>query len=153
MEVDMVTAKDLSKLSLFEDVPEKNLETLAPKWEEISYKAGDSIFCEGCAAEMFYILLEGNVSLWMKLTSRPENLVLGAINKYGQSFGWSVILDAAHYTGSANAKEDTRLLAIKGDEFRSFLESDKEVGFDIAMRMVGIVSSRLRYYRVLLKTF
>jgi len=149
----MVTAQDLTKLSLFEGVPVTNLETFAPKWEEISLKAGDSIFCEGCDAEMFYILLEGNISLWMKLTSRPESLVLGVINKYGQSFGWSVILDAAHYTASADAKEDSRLLAIKGDDFRIFLESDKEVGFDIAMRMVGIVSSRLRYYRVLLKTF
>jgi CRP-like cAMP-binding protein len=89
----------------------------------------------------------------MKLTSRPENLVLGVINKFGQSFGWSVILAKGHYTASADAKEDSKLLSISGENFRKFLESDKEIGFDIAMRMVEIVSSRLRYYRVLLKTF
>jgi CRP-like cAMP-binding protein len=149
----MVSVKDLSNLSLFEGVPEDCLAELAPKFEEISFKAGENIFCEGCEADKLYILLEGYVSLWMKLTSRPENLVLGAINKYGQSFGWSVIIQAAHYTASADAKEDSRMLAINGEDFREFLEIDKEVGFDVAMRMLEVVSSRLRYYRVLLKTF
>jgi CRP-like cAMP-binding protein len=149
----MVSAQDLSKLPLFEGVPEKLLSDLAPCWEELNVEAGESIFCEGCEADKFYILLEGNISLWMKLTSRPETLVLGVINKYGQSFGWSVIHASSHYTASADAKEDSRILAIGGQDFRNFLESDKEVGFDIAMRMVEIVSSRLRYYRVLLKTF
>ncbi len=149
----MVSAQDLANLPLFTGVPEKNLAELAPCWQELEIKAGESIFCEGCEAEKFYILLAGNVSLWMKLTSRPETLVLGVINKYGQSFGWSVILEAENYTASADTKEDSRLLAISGKDFRNFLESDKEIGFDIAMRMVEIVSSRLRYYRVLLKTF
>lgn len=149
----MVSVDVLSNLKLFEGVPGDKLALLAPKFEEISVKAGENIFCEGCEADKLYILLEGYVSLWMKLTSRPENLVLGAINKYGQSFGWSVIVHAAHYTASADAKEDSRMLAIKGEDFRDFLEGDKEVGFDIAMRMLEVVSSRLRYYRVLLKTF
>jgi CRP-like cAMP-binding protein len=149
----MVSAQDLSKLPLFEGVPLENLEELAPHWEELNVKAGENLFCEGCDSEKFYILLEGNVSLWMKLTSRPESLVLGVINKFGQSFGWSVIIKSSHYTASADAKEDSRILAINGEDFKKFLESDKEIGFDIAMRMVEIVSSRLRYYRVLLKTF
>jgi CRP/FNR family transcriptional regulator len=149
----MVTAQQLASLPLFEGVPEAKLAELAPCWNEIEVKAGESIFCEGCEAEKFYILLEGNISLWMKLTSRPETLVLGVINKSGQSFGWSVIRSAGHYTASADAKEDSRILEIRGEDFRKFLESDKEIGFDIAMRMVEIISGRLRYYRVLLKTF
>ena len=149
----MVSANELVKLPLFEGVPTQKLESFSSKWEEISYKAGEEIFCEGCEAEKFYILLEGNVSLWMRLTSRPETLVLGVINKFGQSFGWSVIVKKGHYTASAEAKEDSRFFAVDGKEFSDFLYSDKETGFDIAMRMVEIVSSRLRYYRVLLKTF
>jgi CRP-like cAMP-binding protein len=149
----MVSTQTLSQLPLFEGIPESKLAALAPCWEELHVKAGDSLFCEGCEAEKFYILLEGNVTLWMKLTSRPENLVLGVLNKYGQSFGWSVIVSGKHYTASADAKEDSHLLAINGQDLRNFLEGDSEVGFKIAMRMVDIVSSRLRYYRVLLKTF
>jgi len=149
----MVSALDLSKLGLFEGVPINNLEEFAPKWEELSVKAGEEIFCEGCEAEQFYVLLDGNISLWMRLTSRPESLVLGVINKFGQSFGWSVIVAKGHYTASAEAKEDSKILTVKGEDFREFLRSDKVIGFDIAMRMVEVVSSRLRYYRVLLKTF
>ncbi len=149
----MVDPKSLTNLSLFEGIPVEKLEPIAPLFEEIHAKAGEVLFCEGCEAEKFYILLEGNVSLSMKLTSRPENLVLGVINKYGQSFGWSVVVAAKHYTASAEAKEDSRILAINGDELKKFLEKDPEVGFPIAMRMVEIVSGRLRYYRVLLKTF
>ena len=149
----MVSGQDLSKLSLFEGVPVSKLGEFAPKWEEITLKAGEEIFCEGCEAEQFYVLLEGNVSLWMRLTSSPESLVLGVINKYGQSFGWSVIVSKGHYTASAEAKQDSKILTVKGEDFREFLYSDKEIGFDIAMRMVEVVSSRLRYYRVLLKTF
>ena len=149
----MVTAKELSELSLFEGIPEEKLESIAPKWEKISAKAGDNLFCEGCEADKFYILLEGNVTLSMKLTSRPENLVLGVINKYGQSFGWSVVVSGKHYTASADAKEDSRIISINGKDLKEFLQSDSEIGFVITSRMVEIVSGRLRYYRVLLKTF
>jgi CRP-like cAMP-binding protein len=149
----MVSALDLAKLPLFVGIPESKLKEIEDKWVEMSVKAGEELFCEGCEADKFYILLEGNVSLWMRLTSRPESLVLGVINKMGQSFGWSVIVEKGFYTASAEAKEDSKILAINGKEFTNFLSSDKEIGFDIAMRMVDIVSSRLRYYRVLLKTF
>jgi CRP-like cAMP-binding protein len=149
----MVDTNSLTNLSLFEGVPAEKLEPLAPLCEEIVAKAGDELFCEGCEAEKLYILLEGNVALSMKLTSRPENLVLGVINTYGQTFGWSVIVSANHYTASAEAKKDSRLLAINGKDFKDFLKLDPAVGFKVAMRMVEIVSSRLRYYRVLIKTF
>lgn len=149
----MISVNDLTKLSLFEGIPEDKLLSIVPLWEEITAKAGDNLFCEGCEADKFYILLDGNITLSMKLTSRPENLVLGVINKYGQSFGWSVVVSANHYTASADAKVDSRIIAIKGDDLKGFLNSDPEVGFIISQRMVEIVSSRLRYYRVLLKTF
>lgn len=149
----MVDIKNLTDLSLFEGISAEKLAPLAPLCEEIHAEAGDELFCEGCEAKKLFILLEGNVTLSMKLTSRPENLVLGVINKYGQCFGWSVMVSANYYTASAEAKEDSRILAIKGRKFIEFLKKDPEVGFTITMRMVEIVSSRLRYYRVLLKTF
>ena len=149
----MVDVKKISDLSLLEGIPSENLSLLAPLCEEIYVKAGDQLFCEGCEAEKLYILLEGNITLSMKLTSRPENLVLGVINNYGQCFGWSVIVAANYYTASADAKEDSRILAINGKDFKEFLKKDPETGFTIAMRMVEIVSSRLRYYRILIKTF
>lgn len=149
----MVSAIELSKLPLFEGIPESKLAEIEDKWEDIFVKAGEEIFCEGWKADKFYILLEGNVSLWMRLTSRPESLVLGVMKEYGQSFGWSVIIENGFYTASADAKEDSKILAINGKEFTDFLSSDKEIGFDIAMRMVEIVSNRLRLYRILLKTF
>jgi len=149
----MVTAKELATMRLFEGIPEEKLAEVAPLWEELEVKAGENFFCEGCEADKFYILREGNVTLSMKLTSRPENLILGVINKFGQSFGWSVVLTAKNYTASADAKEDSKVIAICGQDLHDFLDSDPCIGYPIAMRMVEIVSSRLRYYRVLLKTF
>jgi CRP-like cAMP-binding protein len=153
MEVKMITTKELASMPLFEGIPEEHLAKITPLWEEIEVKSGENFFCEGCEADKFYILREGNVTLSMKLTSRPENLVLGVINKFGQSFGWSVVLTAKNYTASADAKEDSKVIAIRGQDLKDFLDSDPCVGYPIAMRMVEIVSSRLRYYRVLLKTF
>ena len=149
----MVTAKDISNLSMFDGVPDDKLAIIAEMSEEIQVKAGEVIFCEGCPADKFYILLEGNISLWMKLTSRPESLVLGIINKRGQSFGWSVVVSAQHYTATAECKEDSKLLAFNGKTLMDYMKKDTDVGFILAMRMAEIVSSRLRYYRVLLKTF
>lgn len=149
----MVTAKELATMRLFEGISEEKLAEIAPMWEELDVKAGANFFCEGCEADKFYVLREGNVTLSMKLSSRPENLILGVINKFGQSFGWSVVLTAKNYTASADAKEDSKVIAINGKDLRNFLDSDPCIGYPIAMRMVEIVSSRLRYYRVLLKTF
>ena len=149
----MVTPQDLAKIDMFEGIPAEELEKIASFCEEIEVKAGDVIFCEGCEADRFYILLKGNITLSMKLTSRPENLVLGVINKFGQSFGWSVMVSAKHYTATAECKEDARLLTFNGDDFLAYMNQNPIPGFLISKRMVEIVSSRLRYYRVLLKTF
>ncbi len=149
----MVTASDLTKIELFEGIAEDKLSSVADKFVEQEVKAGEQLFCEGCEADEFYIMLEGNITLSMKLTSRPETLVLGVINKFGQSFGWSVVVSAKHYTATAEAKEDSKILAIKANDMLSFLDQDCETGYMISRRMTEIVSSRLRYYRVLLKTF
>ncbi len=149
----MVTTKELANIHLFEGIPEEKLAEIAPLWEEFDVKAGENFFCEGCQTDKFYILLEGNVTISMKLSSRPENLVLVVINKFGQCFGWSVVSDAQNYTASADAKEASRVIAIRGKDLLRFLNSDPHVGYPVAMRMVEIVSSRLRYFRVLLKTF
>ena len=149
----MVATSDLAKIDLFEGISEDKLSGVAAKFQEQEIKAGEQLFCEGCEADEFYILLEGNINLSMKLTSRPETLVLGVINKFGQSFGWSVVVSAKHYTATAEAKEDSKILTIKAVDMLDFLDQDCETGYAISRRMTEIVSSRLRYYRVLLKTF
>ena len=72
----MVTAQELATMRLFEGISEEKLAEIAPLWEELEVKAGENFFCEGCEADKFYILREGNVTLSMKLTSRPENLII-----------------------------------------------------------------------------
>jgi CRP/FNR family cyclic AMP-dependent transcriptional regulator len=149
----MATNASLAEFPLFRNLPESLLDNIAALGEELSFSQGDSIFREGEQADKLHFLLEGEVFLKVKLTSRPESITVSVVNQKFESFGWSGIVPPYHYTASAICETGCRVLTIPGDKFMELLDENPMAGFTVMKRLTELVSSRLRNSRqALLKT-
>jgi CRP-like cAMP-binding protein len=149
----MITPDTLSKLSLFAELTEEQLAPLAELAEEVSCPAGQVLFSEGARATQLYVLAEGQVSIEVQLSSRPENLRVAMLTQPGQLVGWSGVLTGEHYTASAVCQSPSKLLAFDGHAFLSLMGVDCQMGFTIMHRIAEVISGRLRnVQRVVLKT-
>lgn len=149
----MATTASLAEFPLFRNLPDSLLEKITALGNELSFSQGDTIFREGEDADKLHFLLEGDVLLKVKLTSRPESITVSAVSQKFESFGWSGIVPPYHYTASAVCETDCRVLTIPGESFMKLLNENPEAGFAVMQRLTELVSSRLRNSRqALLKT-
>lgn len=149
----MVTPEILSQSELFEGLTEEQLKAVADVSEEITCQHGAVLFWEGDAAEYLYILLEGEITIFVKLSSRPERVTVSVISQPYLPVGWSGVVAPHVYTASALCETDCRLVAIDGEALMQVLESDPAMGFVVMCRIAEVLSARARNTRfALLKT-
>ena len=143
----------LSEFPLFRNLPEELLDQIAALCEEDTFSQGESVFREGDGADKLHFLLEGDIVLKVKLTSRPESVTVSAVNQRYESFGWSGIVPPFHYTASAICETDCKVLTLPGEGLMKLLRDNSEAGFTVMRRLIELVASRLRTSRqALLKT-
>ena len=149
----MVTPEMLSQSSLFEGLTEKQLKAIADIAEEASCQHGAVLFWEGDLAEYLYLLLEGEINIFVQLSSRPERVTVSVIGEPYMPVGWSGLVAPHVYTASALCEADCRLVAIDGEALMGVLEDDPALGFVVMRRIAEMLSSRARNTRTtLLKT-
>lgn len=149
----MATNAPLSEFALFRNLPEELLTKVAALGEEETFSQGDIVFREGEQADKLHFLLNGEIVLKVKLTSRPESISVSVVSQPHESFGWSGIVPPFLYTASAVCETDCKILTIPGDGFMKLLNENPVAGFTVMQRLTELVASRLRNSRqALLKT-
>jgi CRP/FNR family cyclic AMP-dependent transcriptional regulator len=149
----MATNAPLSEFTLFRNLPEELLAKVAALGEESTFSQGDSIFREGEEADKLHFLLNGEIVLKVKLTSRPEHITVSAVSQQYEGFGWSGIVPPYHYTASAICEVDCKVLTVPGEDFMKLLSDNPAAGFTVMKRLAELIASRLRNSRqALLKT-
>ena len=91
---------------------------IAAQFQEVKYKAGDTIIEQGEPATHFYVVKEGNVEVSQTVdtgTARREDV----INQFGagQSFGETAILRRSARTASVRALSDCTVLELSAEDF------------------------------------
>jgi CRP/FNR family cyclic AMP-dependent transcriptional regulator len=149
----MVSVDQLANVALFEDLSSEQLEQIAKLSTEKAVTRGDTLFRESDPARYLYILLEGEISLQVQLTSRNQQVTVGAIDQEMQTFGWSGVIPPHFFTATAQVIRDSRVIEIDGQALLVVLEEDPEVGFYVMQNVARLISNRLRNCRsALLKT-
>lgn len=149
----MVTSQVLSQANIFEGLTEAQLQKIGDISEEVTCQHGEVLFWEGDPADWLYILLEGEINIFVKLSSRPERVTLSVLNQPYQALAWSGLVAPNVYSASALCESDCRLLEIDGQALMELLEQDKEMGFAVMCRIAELISGRMRNTRfALLKT-
>jgi CRP/FNR family cyclic AMP-dependent transcriptional regulator len=138
----MVSASELRKQVLFEDIEKPELEKLAEEITEISLKKGDSLFKEADETKGIYLVRSGKVEI-SKVTPDGWKQTLAVLTP-GSFFGELSIMEKRRHEANAVALEKTDLLLLKKEVFEK-LEKDKpDVALQIFKKIALTMSKNLR---------
>jgi len=118
---------------------------LAELGQQVHFDPGQVIFHEGDTHTIFYLLSDGMVALELEM---PGSLLRVQTLYAGDEFDWSALLPLAGKHFQARALSPVTALAFDGEELLSAFKSDPEFGFAFMLRLMGVVSERLRATRV-----
>lgn len=110
----------------------------------VRFKADEIILKEGEPADKFYLIRHGMVGIYI---AQPRSITIQTIRQ-GDILGWSWLIPPFRYRFSARAVEDTRAIALDGKCLREKCEKNHDLGYELLMRLVNILTQRLEATRV-----
>lgn len=123
---------------VFSTLSQDELAELSKLVSERNFQQSEFILWEGEPAEWFYVVAEGKVKI-VKQSSNGRDFIIAFFGQ-GEMFGEAAVFENKPYPASAQAATNARVLAIKRDDFISFLGSQPQV----AMRIIDVLGGRLR---------
>jgi CRP-like cAMP-binding protein len=138
-------AQSLPEHPFFAGLDADTLELLAGCASNVHFAPGAFLFREGGAADSFYVVRHGRVSLQMRTPT--EDVVLDTAHD-GDVVGWSWLVPPYRWTFDARATEDTTAISFDGLCLRRKCEQDPAVGYALLQRVVQVMATRLHSARV-----
>ncbi|MEE9611739.1 MAG: Crp/Fnr family transcriptional regulator [Desulfatiglandales bacterium] len=105
---------------------------------ERSFTPGEFVFWDGDAPDWFYIVAEGRVKV-LKHSSLGKEFIIAFFGP-GEMLGEVAVFENKPYPASVQAVAETKVLAIRRQDFLSLLAHHPEV----ALRIINVLGGRLR---------
>lgn len=118
---------------------------LAALAKQVRFEPNQVIFHEGDDYSVLYLLVEGMVALELEV---PDHVLRVQTLYGGDVFDWSAVLLHAAKHFQARALDPVTALAIEGEELLASFRIDPEFGLAFMLRLMAVVSERLRATRV-----
>ncbi|MCG9874285.1 MAG: patatin-like phospholipase domain-containing protein [Leptospiraceae bacterium] len=113
-------------IPIFHNLSESEIDTVAEKIQILEYKKGELIYTEGNSDSYFFAITQGLIEVFRKNSNDKIEIV--EILRKGDYFGIiSLLTNQAHST-SARCLEDTRILRMNPDDFRSVIQDVPSLG-------------------------
>jgi len=109
------------------------------------FDPGQIIFHEGDTHSVFYMLSEGMVALELEM---PGTVLRVQTLYAGDELDWSALLTHAGKHFQARALTPVTALGFEAEELLAAFKVDPEFGLAFMLRLMGVVSERLRATRV-----
>ena len=107
------------------------------------FRPGEQIFKKGYDAEHFYLIHHGKVALQTAYVP-GEGLITIQTLGVGEALGWSWLFPPHQWHFSARAIEPTEAVVFKADALRNKAKETPAFGYDLALRVGGIMLQRVR---------
>lgn len=118
----------LHGVDIFKDIPLDNLMTIAGIARDESYEKNTVLFEEGEEGDSLYLIVEGRVGVKKKSNEDEELIaVLGA----SQCVGEMAILSDEPRSATVETMEDTNLLVINKNSFKTLIRKNPDIAFHI----------------------
>jgi CRP/FNR family cyclic AMP-dependent transcriptional regulator len=127
------------------DFTAEHREQLAAMAKEAHFEPNQIIFHEGDDYSVLYLLVEGMVALELEA---PDHVLRVQTLYGGDVFDWSALLRHAGKHFQARALDRVTALAFEGEELLASFERDPQFGLAFMLRLMGVVSERLRATRL-----
>jgi CRP-like cAMP-binding protein len=137
----------LAKSDIFLGLPEHYLKLISSASEFKSLKEGDYIFKEGEPAGHLFIVMCGQVRLWMKVirpSRRLETNVALTTASAPHMIGIAALVRPSEYFFTARAVSNAECIRIDGTRLRQEMAADHELRCLINQNLVEILSVRLQ---------
>lgn len=131
-------ASALGAASLFSNLSPEELRLLAAHAVRKHFVQGELLFSEGDACRGLHIVASGKLRIFKSSASGREQVL--AMEGPGGSVAELPVFDGGAYPASVSAVEDSQVLFISRNDFRSFCLAHPEV----ALKMLAVVGARLR---------
>ncbi len=131
----------LAEHPFFRDMRPEDLALIAGCGSNARFEAGEYLFREGGAADHFFLLRSGRVTVECHAPGRGPVSVLSVGG--GDVVGFSWITPPYRWVFDARCRELTRAVVFDGACLRGKCESDPRLGYDIMKRVAGVIAARL----------
>jgi CRP/FNR family transcriptional regulator, cyclic AMP receptor protein len=117
---------------------------------EATLAAGDQIFLQGSQGQKLFIIVDGEVELYLSdgghgEPAHTQTTLLAALRR-GQSFGEIALLDEGLRSASARAVADgTTLIELERDDVIRFCEANPMLGYKLMRNLAQDLAMKLRY--------
>lgn len=143
----MTTIAELMREApLFADMRSDRLQLLAGCGQNVQFREGETLFREGDAADVFYLLRHGSITLETYVPSRGPITI--ETLKAGDVVGWSWAFPPYRWHFDSRALSLVRAVQFDAVCLRGKLEEDSALGFDLMSRFAQVLQQRLRWTRM-----
>lgn len=138
----------LKSTPLFREVPGEGLKRLSDFIQEKTVRANEVIFAEQDLGDEMYLVRTGRVSVEQNIAGEETPVdVIGA----GGHFGEMAIIDDQPRSATAVANEDTSLLVLHKNDFRSAVQDYPDIAFEVFRELTRRLRRSDRRYRELME--
>lgn len=133
----------LKKVKIFSQLKSKEIKEIIKIGNIRSYKDGEVIFRKGENSYGMFIILKGNVDIYLKEKKKITNLA--SYSKY-EYFGEISLVVGNIRTANTVAKGDTKLFYIFRDDFKHLIESNQKVCFQFYENLIQLLVEKIEYF-------
>ena len=127
-------AQHLSQIPMFRQLDNVELENLAEGVDQVTYKAGETVFHEHDHGDALYVVESGSIRIWVRDEDTQE-ITLSEL-KPGEFFGELSVFDGGERSANATATVDTVLHRLSREDFQKFLVTYPDAAVDV-IREIG----------------
>lgn len=133
--------QDLKKIPLFADLTENEIYQVMKLSFEKKYPKGSTLFVEGMAGEVLYIIKAGKVDIVKKT---PQGEVLLVSLGPGEFLGEMSLIDDSKRSATARVSLDSELVVMTRKCFVDMLQADPHITNKLLMHFLRVTAQRLR---------
>lgn len=133
--------KTLAEHPFFQGMEPAHVATLVGCAANVTFDQGEFLFRVGQAADHFFVLRHGRVSVEILPPGRQPISIETAVE--GDVLGWSWLFPPYKWHFDARATSFVRALALDGACLRKKCEADSKLGYALMQRFAGVVVQRL----------
>jgi len=130
----------LRSLPVFDGLGDGELGKMARLSTQKLYKAGEPVFNKGESGNAAYVVMRGQIDIYLDLKAKPVASVGN-----GEVFGEQTFLDDAPRTAAAIAAQPTILLVVHRPAFNSLIQTEPHLGMVIMRNLARELSRKLRH--------
>ncbi|MEJ2718708.1 MAG: cyclic nucleotide-binding domain-containing protein [Deltaproteobacteria bacterium] len=129
----------IPNIDLFKDLRQEAIDDISQIAVEETYDKGTILFSPGQPAHHFYILVDGKVRIGI-----GKNVAMDyVVERLGEAFGWSSVVDREAYSAEAQCVEPSRCLKIEKDSLERVFDAHERSGRKFYKRLAAERGRRL----------